>query len=129
MAASGGVQVIPEKIRVRIDRGDALRTGSNVDQGVSGGRADDLVEEAKDVQQNKIEVSAEVEVAQDGDACAEGLVKEDACLCRGIEVVGEPLSRGTAPSGGRLGMMNWVAPAKLCFVGLADAPYFSVRAE
>jgi hypothetical protein len=81
MAASGGVQVIPEEIRVGIDRGDALRAGSNVDQGVSGGRADDLVDEAKDVQLNKIEVSARVEVAQDSDPCAEDLVKEDACFC------------------------------------------------
>ena len=65
MAACRGMQVIPEQIGVRVDRGNALGAGGNVCQRVAGGRGDDLIEESKDVQLDEMEMFAKVEVVQD----------------------------------------------------------------
>ena len=83
VAARRGMQVIPEQIRIRINRGNALRAGGHVCQGVAGGRGDDSIEESKDVQLDKMEMSAKVEVVQDIDTCTQNLVEEDTCGGRG----------------------------------------------
>ena len=113
MAARCRVKVIPEQIGVRVDRGDALRAVANVYQSVFGGRGEDVIEESKDVELEKMEAPAGVEVAQDSEASGQDLVIERACFCRRNRRRGRPLSRGTRPSGGRSGMMNWVAPASM----------------
>jgi hypothetical protein len=42
-----------------------------------------LIEERKDVQLDKMEMPAKVEVVQDIDTCAQNLVEEDTCGSRG----------------------------------------------
>ena len=83
MAASGGVQVIPKEIRVRIDRWDALGAGGNVCQQIPGRRCNDSIEESKDVELKEIEMLAWVKVAQDSKTCDQDLIIENACLGRG----------------------------------------------
>ena len=67
VTARGGVEVIPEEICVRVDRGDALGAGADVYQRVSGWRGDDAVEEGKDVELHEIEMPVRVELAQDSE--------------------------------------------------------------
>ena len=67
VAARGGVKVIPEEIRVRVDRGDTLGTRADVYQRVSGWRGDDALEEGKDVELRQIEMPVRVEVAQNSE--------------------------------------------------------------
>jgi hypothetical protein len=83
VAPRGGVQVIPEQISIRVNGGNALGTGSNVCQGVPGGRGDDFIEERKDVQLDKMEMFAKVEVVQNIDTCTQYLVEEDTFSGRG----------------------------------------------
>ena len=64
MAAGGGMQVVPKEKCVRVNGGDALRTGGYVCQRVAGGRGNDLVEESKNIKLGKVEVFAAIEVGQ-----------------------------------------------------------------
>src|ERR1700722_9408010 len=77
VAPRGGVQVIPEQISIRVNGRNVLGASSHVRQGVAGGRGDDFVEERKDIQLDKMEMPAKVEVVQDVDPCAQNLIEEN----------------------------------------------------
>ena len=83
MAAGSGVQVVPEEISIRVDRGNSLGAGANVYQRVSGWRRDDAVEERKDIELHQLQAPVRVEVSQDTKACGQDVVIKNARLCRG----------------------------------------------
>ena len=82
VSVRGWVQIVPEKISVRIDR-HALRTRCDVCKRISCRRRDNLIEQREDVQLRDVQVPACIEFQNEGNAAAEnGVVKGAGLGCR-----------------------------------------------